>query len=146
MGDFGSKHENDQGFQKIRIFGRDRKDSNVSIAMGCALPYATTVIREEAGLEKAFMLEYGYRVVRLPKYPKVPLWLVVVKGFGHEPKLLLTNVPMRKNRKVLWWAVSSYLTSWRIEETIRFGKQPCSKPDFFGEGPHGYSVAKFRTL
>ena len=30
---------------------------------------------------------------------------------------------MRRNRKVLWWVVSAYLTRWRIEEAIRFVKQ-----------------------
>jgi len=46
-----------------------------------------------------------------------------VKGFGAEPMMLLTTEPMRKNREVLWWAVSAYVTRWRIEETIRFIKQ-----------------------
>ena len=61
--------------------------------------------------------------VRLPEWPDVPLWLVVVKGFGKEPMLLLTTEKMRKSRKVLWWAVESYLTRWKVEETIRFIKQ-----------------------
>lgn len=102
--------------------GKTRK-STLSLAEGCPLPYATTVIREEAGKEKPCFLEYGFRPVRLPEYPNVQLWLVVVTGLGRKPMMLLTNVPMRKNRKVLWWAVSAYLTRWRIEETIRFGKQ-----------------------
>jgi hypothetical protein len=99
------------------------KKSALSLAGCCPLPYATTVIREEAGKERPCFVEYGFRPVRLPEYPDVELWLVVVTGFGQQPMMLLTNVPMRKNRKVLWWAVSSYLTRWRIEETIRFGKQ-----------------------
>ena len=37
--------------------------------------------------------------------------------------MLLTNLPIRKNRKVLWWVVSAYLSRWRIEEAIRFIKQ-----------------------
>ncbi len=37
--------------------------------------------------------------------------------------MLLTTEPMRRNRKVLWWAVEAYLTRWRIEDTIRFIKQ-----------------------
>ena len=37
--------------------------------------------------------------------------------------MLLTDLPMRRNRKVLWWVVSAYLTRWRIEEAIRFVKQ-----------------------
>jgi hypothetical protein len=100
-----------------------RKLSTLEIAQGCPLPYATTVVREERGREKVCTVEYGFRQVRLPKHPDVPLWLVVVKGFGREPMMLLTNVPMRKKRDLLWRAVSAYITRWRVEETIRFMKQ-----------------------
>jgi hypothetical protein len=31
------------------------------------------------------------------------------------PMMLLTNLPPRKNRKVLWWVVCAYLTRWRVE-------------------------------
>ena len=68
-------------------------------------------------------MEFGYLPVCLPEYPKIQLYLVVVKDFGAEPMMLLTTEPMRKNREVLWWAVSAYVTRWRIEETIRFIKQ-----------------------
>lgn len=37
--------------------------------------------------------------------------------------MLLTDLPMRRNREVLWWVVAAYLTRWRIEEAIRFVKQ-----------------------
>jgi hypothetical protein len=37
--------------------------------------------------------------------------------------MLLTNLPLRRNRKVLWWVVCAYLTRWPIEEAIRFIKQ-----------------------
>jgi hypothetical protein len=61
--------------------------------------------------------------VRLPEHPDKPLWLVVVRGLGAAPMMLLTDLPMRRNRKVLWWVVAAYLTRWRIEEAIRFVKQ-----------------------
>jgi hypothetical protein len=93
------------------------------VAGRCALPYAATVVREERTGEKVYHLEYGFCCVRLPAHPEVPLWLLVVTGFGQEPLMILTNVPLRKNRKTLWWALSAYLTRWRIEETIRFAKQ-----------------------
>ena len=48
--------------------------------------------------------------MRLPDHPDVPLWLVVVRGLGARPMMLLTNLPMRRNHKVLWWAVSVYLS------------------------------------
>ena len=40
--------------------------------------------------------------------------MVVVRGFGNEIWMLLTNVPMRKARKSLWWAVEAYQTRWKI--------------------------------
>ncbi len=80
-------------------------------------------MKEDKGEEKRYRLEFGFLPVRLPERPDVPLWLVVVKGFGKEPMLLLTTERMRKSRKVLWWAVESYLTRWKVEETIRFIKQ-----------------------
>jgi hypothetical protein len=80
-------------------------------------------VREEKGREVCHRLDYDFRPVRLPDHPDVPLWLVVVRGLGARPMMLLTKLPMRRNRKVLWWAVSAYLSRWRIEEAIRFVKQ-----------------------
>ena len=72
--------------------------------------YATHIVREEKGKEICRRLDYGFRPVRLPEHPEVPLWLLVVRGLGEQPMMLLTNLPLRKNRKVLWWVVSAYLT------------------------------------
>ena len=55
--------------------------------------------------------------------------MVVVKGFGQNPLMLLTTEPMRRNRKILWWLVQAYLTRWRVEDTIRFIKQSYSLED-----------------
>lgn len=93
------------------------------IARDTALPYQTEIVREEHGKERVYHLSYGFRAVRLPEHPEALLFLVVVKGLGETPLMLLTNLPMRRNQKVLWWIISSYLTRWRVEETIRFGKQ-----------------------
>jgi len=93
------------------------------LAEFCKLPYAEHIVKKEGEQEKVYTLEFGFLPVRLPEFPDVPLWLVVVKGFGQEPMLLLTTEKMRKSREVLWWAVEAYLTRWRVEETIRFIKQ-----------------------
>ncbi len=37
--------------------------------------------------------------------------------------MLLMNLPLRKKRTILWEVAESYLTCWKIEETIRFIKQ-----------------------
>ncbi len=67
-------------------------------------------------------MEVGYRRVRLPDRED-ELGLVVVKGFGREPMMLLTNLCLKRSRKCVWHIVEAYLTRWRIEETIRFMKQ-----------------------
>ncbi|MCL5269739.1 MAG: transposase [bacterium] len=95
----------------------------------CPMLYAETVWRERGdGTEQAIRLEFGYRQVRLPGFTR-PLWLLVVKGFGEEPLMILTTVALRKNRAVLWWVIEAYLTRWRIEETLRFAKQSYALED-----------------
>ena len=93
------------------------------LAADCPLSHATRIVRQDNGQEVSCRLDYGCRPVRLPEHPDQRLWLVVVRGLGAAPMMLLTDLPMRRNRKVLWWVVSAYLTRWRIEEAIRFVKQ-----------------------
>ena len=51
------------------------------------------------------------------------LYMLVVKGFGQKPMMLLTTEPLRRNRKVLYRILGCYMKRWSIEETIRFVKQ-----------------------
>jgi hypothetical protein len=94
----------------------------VDLARGCPMLFDETVAREEAGHERLVHLECGMRKVRLPDR-REELTLVVVKGFGEEPLMILTNLPVRRSRKSVWHVVQSYLTRWRIEDVIRFVKQ-----------------------
>jgi len=98
------------------------------IARGCPMCYEEEVIKEVAGEKKTYRLAYGFRRVRLPGRTE-ELGLVVVRGFGEEPLMLLTTLPLRRNRRVLWFVVESYLTRWRIEEAIRFTKQSYNLED-----------------
>ncbi len=119
--------------EQVRYLVRQRGDrhllykgkakNEMELAETCKTPYAETVVKEKDGKEKAYFIHFGYLPVRLPECPERPLWLVVVRGLGKRPMLLLTTEPMRRSRKVLWWAVQSYLTRWRVEDTIRFVKQ-----------------------
>jgi hypothetical protein len=92
------------------------------IAAGCRCPYSETVIREEKGEERVFHIEFGFRRVLFPGN-KDPLYLLVIRGFGQQALMLLTNLGLRRSRKVLWKMVKRYLRRWAIEETIRFWKQ-----------------------
>lgn len=95
----------------------------LELAERCKLPYAETVIKQKDGHEKTYSIQFGFCPVRLPEHPDKQLWLVVAKGFGEKPLMLLTTEPMSRNRKILWWIVQAYLTRWRVEDTIRFIKQ-----------------------
>jgi len=101
---------------------RGRKRGALEIALGCPLWYAEAIVKEEQDGEKVYHIQYGFRKVKLPGREE-QMYLVVVRGFGDKPMMLLTNVPVRKKRSSLWFIVGGYLTRWRIEDTIRFVKQ-----------------------
>ena len=99
-----------------------RSLDDLEIAQGCPMLYLESIIKDEGEKARCLRLEFGVRPVTLPGRPEA-LSLVVVRGFGEEPLMLLTNVPLKKTRRSLWWAVESYMTRWTIEETFRFIKQ-----------------------
>jgi len=101
---------------------KGRRHSVLELAMTCPLPYAERIVKQEKGKETIYNLQFGARPVKLPGRSE-PLTLVVVRGFGQEPLMLLTDLPLTRSRKSLWRVLESYLTRWRIEETIRFLKQ-----------------------
>jgi hypothetical protein len=92
------------------------------LAKECPMLYAETVVKVDDGKEKVYHIEFGYRTIRFPGRDE-NLGLVVVRGFGQEPMMLLTTEPLRKSRKVLWRLVRAYIRRWAIEETIRYIKQ-----------------------
>jgi hypothetical protein len=92
------------------------------------MPLQRTIVKIKDGKEKVYHLEFGYRKVKFPGREE-PLGFLVVKGFGRNPMMLLTTEPLRRNRKVLWNLVESYIRRWTIEETIRFIKQSYNLED-----------------
>ncbi len=109
-----------RGDRHVVFRGKER--SMLDMARGCPLPYADRIVKEVKGQEKVYHVQYGFRKIRLPWHPE-PLYLLVVTGFGAQPLMLLTTLELKKKRSLLWWVLESYLTRWRIEETIRFIKQ-----------------------
>ena len=99
------------------------------LAASCAMRHAEIVTRETADGAKRYELEFGVMTVRLPQRPDKPLRMVVVKGFGDEPMLLLTTLAATDSRKALWQVVEGYLTRWRVEDAIRFVKQSYNLED-----------------
>jgi hypothetical protein len=78
--------------------------------------------KRKRGRRRYIRVAYGVRKVKLPGR-RERLFLLVVKGLGAEPLMLLTNVELRNKRQVLWRMVEAYVTRWKVEETIRFIKQ-----------------------
>lgn len=108
------------GERDLIVRGRVRNAREV--AQECPMMFAETIVREEDGKEKSLHLEYGYRAVQLPDHSQ-PLFLVVIRGFGADPLMLLTNVTVTHSRKSVWFIAKGYFARWRVEETIRFIKQ-----------------------
>ena len=91
--------------------------SSMALANGVQCREAVEIVTEDQGTRKRHRVWIGCRRVRLPRREEW-LTLVVVKGFGEKPMLLLTNVAVKALRTVL----EVYLTRWNIEESCRFLK------------------------
>jgi len=108
----------------VRLRGdRNLKDeqgrlrNSLVLAEGMRCREVVEIVTEDAGMRKRHRVRIGCRRVRLPKREEW-LTLVVVKGFGEKPMLLLTGVAVQALREVL----EIYLTRWKIEESYRFLK------------------------
>jgi Transposase DDE domain len=108
---------------------RKLQGSVAEVARGCRLRHQARIVKIQDGQEKTYELRYGAEPIRLPGRSE-QLWLVVVAGFGDEPLMLLTDLPLRAgDSQSLWWIVQIYLTRWKIEETFRFIKQSYNLED-----------------
>lgn len=107
---------------------RGKKRSAYEHAVACPLLFTERIVKEERDKERIYHLKFGYRPVKLPERIE-SLYMVVIRGFGQEPMMLLTNIKLTKSRKALWTIIGSYMSRWRIEETIRFIKQSYNLED-----------------
>ena len=108
---------------------RKLQGSVAEVAGRCRLRHQARIIKIQDGKEKVYDLRYGAEPIRLPGRAE-QLWVVVIAGFGEEPLMLLTNVPIAaQDSQSLWWIVQIYLTRWKIEETFRFIKQSYNLED-----------------
>ena len=118
----------------IRLKGRDlihrgmKRDCG-ELARMLPCHWKATVVKYEDGREKVKTLWYNAVVVRLPGRAERLFW-VVVKGFGAEPMMLLTNgeIDLRVKEGV-WRIVEIYLTRWRCDESFRYIKQSYNLED-----------------
>jgi hypothetical protein len=102
------------------ILDKGQKRNALKIAWGCPCPHQREVTIEKEGESKKKIISVGHLKVKLP-FDKQTLSLVVVKGFGEKPMMLLTNVNV-KSLGVMR-VLEIYLTRWKCEESYRFIKQ-----------------------
>ncbi len=114
------------GNRHVIFNGKPREE--LEVAEGCAMKYAETIVKETRKGEKTYRLEFGARKVKLPGRGE-QMTLVVVRGFGKKPLMLLTNVEVKNSRKSVWRIVEAYISRWLVEEAIRFMKQSYNLED-----------------
>ena len=122
------------------VFSWKRKVTCEELAKQCPTRYSDVITFDSHGKEVRITLHYGVVPVRLPDLKGKLLHMVVVRGFGQKPMMLLTTLAKTTTRTDLWQVVSAYITRWRVEETIRIHELP----DF-----HFYAIAdgiNFYTL
>lgn len=105
------------------LISGNKAASALSLAHNCSCPYSELIIKVKHGKEQKHRISYGYVKVRLLEKQTVPLYMLVVKGYGEKPMMLLTTLPLRRNRRILSQILQSYIKRWSIEETIRYLKQ-----------------------
>lgn len=94
------------------------------------------------GYRKHLHITVGSLPVHLPERPEQALWLVVIRGFGSEPVMLLTDVaPKGSRREHAGWISDCYLTRWKCEEVYR-----CVKQSYHLEDVRVRSYVALRTL
>jgi hypothetical protein len=99
------------------------KKNCAALAAVLPCPYETVIIKYEDGKEEKITVSYNAVPVRLPG-KEHPLFLIVVKGFGKAPMMLLTSCPVNlKTKETIWRIVEIYLTRWKCDESFRYIKQ-----------------------
>ena len=114
------------------VFSWKRKVTCEELAEQCPTRYSDVITFDSHGKEVRITLHYGVVPVRLPDLKGKLLHMVVVRGLGQKPMMLLTTLAKTTTRTDLWQVVSAYITRWRVEETIRIHELP----DF-----HFYAIA-----
>jgi hypothetical protein len=99
------------------------------IARALPCDYQATLIKYEEGKEKTRTVWYNGVSVKLPG-SKDRLFMVVVRGFGAEPMMLLTSCRINlRVKESIWRIVEIYLTRWKCDESFRYIKQSYNLED-----------------
>lgn len=108
---------------KRDLIHRGIKKNSFKLAAALPCPHETVLIRYINGKEQKTTVFYNALPVKLPDRGN-PLFLVVVKGFGQKPMMLLTHYSVNtKLKESIWRIVEIYLTRWKCDESFRYIKQ-----------------------
>ena len=109
--------------KKRDLIHKGLRKNGLSLATLLPCPYQTVIIKYQDGQEDKTTVSYNALPVKLPGR-RYPLFLVVVKGFGKMPMMLLTSCPVNlKSKESMWRIVEIYLTRWKCDESFRYIKQ-----------------------
>lgn len=81
--------------------------------------YSTLVKNKEGKVTKC---KFSYAPISLPSLPDKKLTLVIVRGFGKIPMMLISDIEP-EDKRLTEAIIKVYLKRWRIEEYFRFKKQ-----------------------
>jgi hypothetical protein len=104
------------------VFGNGKRRSCLSIALGCTCRHKRRLVVDRDGLKEEKVLFLGYEPVKLP-FSDEQLYLVVIKGYGGRPLMLLTNLKVINLDVSIERILHIYLTRWKCDESYRFIKQ-----------------------
>jgi len=85
-------------------------------------------------------VKFSYTKIKLPAISDKYLTLVIVRGLGKTPMMLITNLKP-KSKKLTHTILKVYLKRWKIEEYFRFKKQ-----QFNSENIRVRSLNSIRTI
>jgi len=109
--------------KKRAVIHRGVSKDSYDLARYLPTPHETLLVVYEDGQETREKVTYNAVSVKHPHH-RHPLYLVVVKGFGKEPMMLLTSIQVKIHKKEsIWKIVEIYLTRWKCDESYRYIKQ-----------------------
>ena len=109
---------------------KNKQVQTIRIANHVKFNYKTQFVTLEDGKVKEYTIEFGAITVSIPEDPDKWYTLVVVKGYGKHPMLLLTNKTVgHHSHQELYNIIQIYLTRWKCDECFRYIKQSYNLED-----------------
>lgn len=95
-----------------------------------SLPYKAQINKIEDGKETVIDITFGIQRCALLDTPDQWFNVVIIKGFGQHPMILLSNLePKNTEPKEVYKIVEIYLTRWKCDECYRYIKQSYNLED-----------------